>query len=42
MLREVTSHELSEWIAYFSVKETVQKDREIATKAKDRARTENY
>lgn len=38
MLGEVTSEEISEWQAYFSVKENQEKDNVSAREAKERAR----
>jgi len=42
MLGEVNSEELTEWCAYFSIKEKQSEDNEKAQKAKQRAKENNF
>jgi len=41
MLGEVTSEELTEWVAYFKVKENHSKNEQAAAEAKRRAEANN-
>jgi hypothetical protein len=42
MLGEVTSEELSEWMAYFNMREDKEKERKAAAQAKAKARKQGY
>jgi hypothetical protein len=41
MLREVTSEEISEWYAFYQVREDYEKQQEVAAQAKERAKQNN-